>query len=660
VNLLAPGALALAVVAAPIVALYVLKMRRPTRVVPSAFLWDEVLRDVQANAPWQRLRPNLLLLLQLLAVAALVLALARPYTLRAAVAPGDVVAVLDASALMGATDVAPSRFAAARARVSTLIDGLGANSAMSIVLMARRPRILVAQSADRAALHTALDAARTTSERLDQSSAAAALAVAAALARGGRDATLFVYGAAGGPAIVPPPGLAANARVEVIGSDRLRDLGIADLAASRAPDGTVSVLARVDNPGRRTASSSLALDALIGPVPDPRNPAWREVDLRPVALAPGGTETIVRTSLPAGAVAVRGRLLASDDLASDDWAWVAVPRTTARRVVLVTRGNPYLQLALGLAPGVRVDTVAPEGYNPARAGCADATVFDDEAALPARLPPGPILAVGPPASPGARTVLGLSIARPAPVAAGRLRVGDDPDGLTRDAQAAEVGVSRASALGVPPWGYAVLREGGVGGVGGAPVFVAGQNGPRREAVLGFSLYDSNWPVLPGFPILVGHVLDWLAPPSSTGTAGYQPADPVPLAVSACATSLAVVDPAGARTPLPVGAGSAAPSYAGTEQPGLYTIEQGGGGGRGRGVARAFFAVNAFPAAPTLASASTSAAPPSTSAAPSAATATGSATARVTGARFPVEWAPLAAALALLILSGEWWVASRRR
>lgn len=655
-NLLAPGALALAIVAAPIVALYVLKMRRPTRVVPSAFLWDEVLRDVQANAPWQRLRPNPLLLLQLLAVAALVLALARPYTLRAAVASGDVVAVLDASTLMGATDVAPSRFAAARARVSTLIDGLGANSAMSIVLMARHPRILVAQSADRAALHAALDAARTTSERADQSSAAAAMAVAAALARGDRDAALFVYSAAGGPALVPPPGLAANARVAVIGSDRLRDLGIANLAASRAPDGTVSVLARIANPGRRAASSSFALDALIDPVPDPRNPAGREVDLRPVALAPGGTETIVRTSLPAGVVAVRGRLLTSDDLASDDWAWAAVPQITARRVVLVTRGNPYLQLALGLAPGVRVDAVAPEVYNPARAGCADATVFDDEAALPARLPLGPILAIGPPASTEARTVLGLSIARPAPVAADRLRVGDDPDGLTRDAQAAEVGISRASALGVPPWGYAVLRE---SGAGGAPVFVAGQNGPRREAVLGFSLYDSNWPVLPGFPILVGHVLDWLAPPSSTGTAGYQPADSVALAVSACATSLAVVDPTGARTPLPVGAGSAAPSYAGTEQLGLYTVEQGEGEGRGqgRGVARAFFAVNAFPTLQALVSTSTTA-----SAAPSAATvvAARSATARVTGAQIPVEWTPLAAALALLILSGEWWVASRRR
>ena len=68
-NLLAPAALGLAAVAAPIVAMYILKMRRPARVVSSTFLWEQALRDVQANAPWQRLRPNLLLLLQLLIVA---------------------------------------------------------------------------------------------------------------------------------------------------------------------------------------------------------------------------------------------------------------------------------------------------------------------------------------------------------------------------------------------------------------------------------------------------------------------------------------------------------------------------------------------------------------------------------------------------------------
>ena len=54
-----------------IVAFYMLRLRRPERPVSSTFLWQQLVRDVEANAPWQRLRRSLLLLLQLLlAVAA--------------------------------------------------------------------------------------------------------------------------------------------------------------------------------------------------------------------------------------------------------------------------------------------------------------------------------------------------------------------------------------------------------------------------------------------------------------------------------------------------------------------------------------------------------------------------------------------------------------
>ena len=109
-GLLAPLALAFGLLAAPIVAMYLLRLRRKERRVSSTFLWREVLRDLEANAPWQRLRPNLLLLLQLLALAALVLALSRPYLTQASDIDGDLLLILDASASMRATDVAPSRF----------------------------------------------------------------------------------------------------------------------------------------------------------------------------------------------------------------------------------------------------------------------------------------------------------------------------------------------------------------------------------------------------------------------------------------------------------------------------------------------------------------------------------------------------------------------
>ena len=77
-NLLTPGALWLALLAVPILLLYMLKLRRRETQISSIQLWQQVLRDRQSNAPWQRIRRQLLLLLQLLILASLILALARP------------------------------------------------------------------------------------------------------------------------------------------------------------------------------------------------------------------------------------------------------------------------------------------------------------------------------------------------------------------------------------------------------------------------------------------------------------------------------------------------------------------------------------------------------------------------------------------------------
>src|SRR2546428_12405595 len=87
-SFLAPAAAVLALTLPAIVALYFLKIRRPTRIVPALHLWPNQIRDRQANVPWQRLRPSWLLFLQLLAAAGLVAAAGQPAPpARAAPAP---------------------------------------------------------------------------------------------------------------------------------------------------------------------------------------------------------------------------------------------------------------------------------------------------------------------------------------------------------------------------------------------------------------------------------------------------------------------------------------------------------------------------------------------------------------------------------------------
>jgi len=121
----------------PIVALYFLKLRREERSVPSTLLWKKVLQDLHVNAPFQRLRYSLLLLLQLLLVALLGFALARPFFAMSATEAKRVIFLIDTSASMGTKDAGPdgklTRLEAALRDARAKIDDMGSNTEMRIV-----------------------------------------------------------------------------------------------------------------------------------------------------------------------------------------------------------------------------------------------------------------------------------------------------------------------------------------------------------------------------------------------------------------------------------------------------------------------------------------------------------------------------------------------
>src|SRR5918998_3051455 len=98
------GAIAAGIVVPSLLILYFLKLRRREQTVPSTLLWRKAIQDLQVNAPFQRLRRNLLLLLQLILLALLLLALSKPVA-NYAPGPGKTTVILiDRSASMNARD----------------------------------------------------------------------------------------------------------------------------------------------------------------------------------------------------------------------------------------------------------------------------------------------------------------------------------------------------------------------------------------------------------------------------------------------------------------------------------------------------------------------------------------------------------------------------
>ncbi len=485
-QLFAPFALALFVLAIPIVLLYMLKLRREQTTVSSIMLWERLLRDKQANAPWQKLKRNLLLLLQLLILAALVSALARPALRTKVVAAGQAVVLLDASASMNATDVAPNRFEWAKESALALIDGLTDDSSMTLILVGRIPRTLISSATDKNALKAALKEAQPTQGAADWN---AAFALAAGALRGNQNASVVIVSDGGLPDSGLPP-LPAQARYILVGESN--DNLALSAFATRESNGAPQLFAEVRNYGEKNRVCIFSLYA------DERLLLARRVE-----VAPGSRASLTLEDLPAADI-YKARIynpeasLPLDALALDDVAYAVYQPLAARRALLVSKGNVFLEQLLASLPGLRSFRALPaaDGSLQLPAEPFDLYVFDGD--LPQSLPEANLLLVNP--SSNALFEVGETFA----VESALVR----ESSLTRYVDWKDIHVLRARKVVLPNW-MTVLVE-----ADSNPLVFAGERNGWRVAGVAFDLRESDLPLQTAYPILFSNLVEYLAPPAA--------------------------------------------------------------------------------------------------------------------------------------------------
>ncbi len=195
-HFLAPMAFAFAAALPVVVVFYLLKRKRTVKLVSSTVLWQRFLAETQASAPFQRLRHNWLLVLQLLLLTLVIFALARPYFAASASGGRLLVVVLDASASMQSTDEEPSRFEAARRAALGLVDSMQPSDQMVVLLAAAHTEVKQSPTSSKVALRRAVERAQVTDA---PTRLAEALKLAQPLIRdrAGGEVHLFSDGAAG-------------------------------------------------------------------------------------------------------------------------------------------------------------------------------------------------------------------------------------------------------------------------------------------------------------------------------------------------------------------------------------------------------------------------------------------------------------------------------
>jgi hypothetical protein len=539
-----------------IVALYVLRLRRDERVVSSTYLWQQLVRDVEANAPWQRLRRSLLFLLQLLLAAALAFVVARPFAERPAGLSRDLVLVVDASASMGAADEFPDRLGAAKRAAIEALGELPADGRVSIVAAGAAARVVGNEVSDRGRAARLIESIEADTSAADMEEA---LRLAGALAARARGAEVLVVSDDAG-STVPQVRLDVPVRVRTVGRDR-HNQAIAALAVRADASGVErSVFVSVANLDSVEVVRRLQILADGSPV------SARDLTLRPLSRAdvvidelPADTRVVeARLTEPEGALA-SGAVGPADQLAIDDVAWALAPSTRLRYVLLVGDGNVYLQNAFALLPNVELYGATPQEW-PTTDGKDrfDLIVFDRW--LPDELPAKPILAIAPPTTSALGTV-GGTVRNPAV----GLPPPDEP--LLRNVDLTRLHVASTRRIEPPPWARVVLP-----GPTGAPLLFAGRRDGLASAVLSFELQQSDLPLQVAWPVLVSNLAGELLGLDPADREPLAPGTPVEVVVPPGTSELRVTRPDGEVVVVPVAPTAASATFVATDALGVYRTE----------------------------------------------------------------------------------------
>ncbi|MBK8024637.1 MAG: hypothetical protein IPK19_25235 [Chloroflexi bacterium] len=242
-----------------------------------------------------------------------------------------------------------------------------------------------------------------------------------------------------------------------------------------------------------------------------------------------------------------------DPLAADNAAWTVNVEHGARRALLMSEGNLFLEQGLRSLPGLSVVNGDPARGLPDEP--YDLYIFDG--VTPPTLPEGDLLFINPPESTPLFAVGAVSTQ----TGGSRVRR-DDPRMTFVDFSGVNILQFRQLTA---DWAEPLIT------VSGGPLLLAGEINNRQVAILTFDLRDSDLPLQIQYPILLSALVEWFTPQQLVDAAdGVRIDAPVTITPGTSAASVRVTGPAGAeRTFTPSGQPLI---YADTGAPGVYTVE----------------------------------------------------------------------------------------
>jgi secreted protein with Ig-like and vWFA domain len=486
-----PGAWCWSGLTALIALLYLWNFAPRRHELATFWLWE---RALARRPAWFRLRFWLSLAVQLVILLLLVAALAEPYWKAAVAGRRTLVLVLDVSASMSATDVQPTRFAAAQAEARRIVQGLRPGERMGVLSVGSAVRIECRMTSRPDELRAAIDAV-TPTQGGTQMGAAVDLARRLLDGQPNPQLVLLTDGCF--------PAAAALAAAEATSLVRFgqggRNLAVAQLAARPDPQDPQQQQVLVAAANWSDAPATVPLDVVV----DEQVAHSVALELAADAVVPTTlTLPIERSEVLAA------QLRVDDDLAVDNQARLSVlgQRRPSVFYVVSSRstagGHAALQAALAALPGLDVQIVeqVPEPL-PERS----LAIF--YGSVPTQLPECPLLVIAPQTACTLWELAGMLRGAEAAVAAVRQ---DSP--LLAGVRLEDVVVEQAVKLQFSQAATALAETGA-----GEPLYslVERPAGPVLVLHIALEREQSDLVLRRDFPRVIEQAVRWLSGPATT-------------------------------------------------------------------------------------------------------------------------------------------------
>lgn len=524
-----------------IIIMYLLRQRAVEKPHSSLFLWNELYKNHESDTPWEKLKKNWLMILQIITLVLLILALCSPYLLSGGRKATSVILVIDNSGSMNTEyDNGRSRLEEAKNQAVSYIQSQNSDTAITLITAASsEATLLMSNTKDKSLaidkiksieptnqsgnLTAAVDMVRTLQLQLEDEAQAVVFT----------DSYITMENVTGYIVNLYTP--AENAYVDYVSYGYQGE--------------ELTVLAKITNGGSEELQTDLNLygdDDLLA--------------VQELTLAAGESSVLYFEDVEFCGKTLCVEINEEDALLEDNRGYdVIQEQNQEAQVLLVTEQNLYLEKAIALNEGVKVTKTA-DVDNLAQFETEQYDLYIFDGLVPDHLPES-------------GNIIMVDLAYPelynSTFCSEGLMVKAKEQTITKYMEDASFGISCGYVLEVPDFAESFLQtnEGSVG--------FYGMKGTQVIAVLGFDIHNTQLPLMMEFPILVHNMLNECITTGMTSSTKIDCGAVIRITSKLDGSDVTVTSPDGRESVLPAGTAS----YSDSREIGIYGVEQDTGEGK---------------------------------------------------------------------------------